>query len=74
MRSHIDMMVQFIFFSPPVDKDKICSAPIMNAEKSHAVASFCVGQKRKTLTCQFFSFLNQMSARIFTLIGDAIYF
>jgi hypothetical protein len=33
MRSQIDMMVRFIFFSPPVDKDKICSAPTINAEK-----------------------------------------
>lgn len=74
MRRHIDMMVQFVFFSPPVDKDNICSTPIMNTEKSHAVAPFCAGQKRKALTCQCFSYLNQASARIFTLIGDAIYF
>ena len=47
MRSYIDIIVQFMFFSPPVDKGKICSAPIMNAEKYHAIASFCAGQNEE---------------------------
>lgn len=64
-------MVQFVFLSPPVNKDEVRRPPFMNPDEPKVLVP---GRSSKLPGGGSLRYLDQLRSRLLTRIGDAIYF